>query len=966
VWFLPGSRGTSPRCTAFTNLLWAEQMGKSVSATSKPHLSNRPANSATAGPALPPAMRQYVTQKAEVGDALLLFRMGDFYETFYEDAKTVARVLGLTLTARNKSSGEPIPLAGVPYHAVDGYIAKLVRAGFKVAISEQMEDPKEAKGVVKREVRRIITPGTLTDEALLDQHTQNHLVALCPTAKDSAKRSRGSEHPGPTRETQWTRGLIGLACVELSSGRFFTEMLRATAVADELARLRPAELLVPDAQIDTAAIPEEWSQAAPAPVSARPAHVFDPHMAEQALCKHFGIRSLAGFGFDTFDASLCAAAAVLDYLEETQKSALGHVLKIVPRRPETWVAIDQVALRSLEVERTLREGERHGSLLEAVDRTVNPMGARRLREWLCYPLRDAAAIHDRQDAITALRGEPDRMRQLREHLGEMGDVERIVARLGVGRATPRDMVALGRALIRCSELVQVIGPAVSDQGRTDLLTQLADSIGGLETLGTLLTGALKEDAPPIVRDGGFIAKGHSAELDRLRGIADEGSRWLAEYQAEEAARTGIPTLKVGYNSVFGYYIEITHLHRDKVPPEYVRKQTIRNAERYITDALKRHENEVLGAADKARQLELSLFEEIRNRAAEALPRLQTAAEAIGQLDVLGGLAALARERDYCRPELVAPPATAQDHAGESGEILEIEDGRHPVLDVTLAERFVPNDCRLTPDENQLLIITGPNMAGKSTYIRQVALLVLLAQTGSYVPAKSMRWSPVDRIFARVGASDELARGHSTFMVEMVETTRILHNATARSLIILDEIGRGTSTYDGLSLAWAITEHVVQRIGCRTLFATHYHELTELADRFAPIANYNVAVREQLRPDGVGRDVVFLHKIVPGISDRSYGVHVAAMAGMPASVLKRSEVILAGLEQGFRNKAGPSEPSVAGAADQGQLTLFDDPEPLPKWWGELVDVLGEVDIDRTPPLEALSILQRLTDLLRQSS
>ena len=941
-------------------------MSKSAPATSKPRPAKRSAKSSTAAPALSPAMRQYVTQKAEVGEALLLFRMGDFYETFYEDAKTAARVLGLTLTARNKNSDEPIPLAGVPYHAVDGYIAKLVRAGFKVAISEQVEDPKLAKGLVKREVRRIITPGTLTDEALLDEHTQNHLVALCPTTRDAATRPRGGEHAQSKSDGEWSRGMIGLACVELSSGRFFTEMLPASAVADELARLRPAELLVPDTQIDTATIPEQWRQAAPAPVSPRPVHVFDPHMAEQALCNHFAVRSLAGFGFDAFDASLCAAAAVLDYLEETQKSALGHVLKITPRRPETWVAIDQVALRSLEVERTMREGARDGSLLHAVDRTVNPMGARRLREWLCYPLRDEAAILGRQDAITALRGQPDRMRQLRENLGEMGDVERIVARLGVGRASPRDMVALGRALLRCGELVQVIGPAVGDKGRTDLLTQLAESIGGLDGLGTFLTEALKDDAPPIVRDGGFIAEGHSPELDRLRSIGDDGRRWLAEYQAQEAARTGIPTLKVGYNSVFGYYIEITHLHRDKVPPEYVRKQTVRNAERYITDALKRHENEVLGAADKAKQLELSLFEAIRSLAADDVPKLQTAAEAIGQLDVLGGLAALSRERDYCRPELVSSSTSGQDQPGDSGEVLEIEDGRHPVLDVTLAERFVPNDCHLTPGDDQLLIITGPNMAGKSTYIRQVALLVLLAQTGSYVPAKSMRWSPVDRIFARVGASDELARGHSTFMVEMVETTRILHNATARSLVILDEIGRGTSTYDGLSLAWAITEHIVQRIGCRTLFATHYHELTELADRFSPIVNYNVAVKEQLRPDGAGRDVVFLHKIVPGISDRSYGVHVAAMAGMPASVLKRSEVILAGLEQSFRNKSGASESNVAGAADPCQLTLFDDPEPLPKWWGELVNALDEVEIDRTPPLEALSILQRLKEVLHRSS
>ncbi|MCG8404391.1 MAG: DNA mismatch repair protein MutS [Phycisphaerales bacterium] len=892
---------------------------------------------------LTPAMRQYVEQKAQVGDALLLFRMGDFYETFYDDAKIIARVLGLTLTARNKNSEDPIPLAGVPYHSVEGYIAKLVRAGFKVAISEQTEDPKQAKGVVKREVKRVITPGTLTDETLLDERSPNHLVALCSETGD------------------WTQGQVGLACVELASGRFFAERMPATAVADDLARIRPAELLVPDAEIDVDSSPlEALREAIGVAISPRSADIFDPHLAEQRLCRHFGVKSLNGFGFDVFDSSLCAAAAVLEYLQETQKSALAHVLKIVPRRSERCVMIDHVTLRSLEVERTIRDGTREGSLLGAIDLTVNPMGARRLREWVCFPLLDTTEILRRQNAVTDLRHQPDRLRKLREHLREIGDVERIVARLGVGRASPRDMMGLGRALLRCGELTNVIGPSVSKE--SDLLTQLSADLDGLEPLGTFLTSALKEDAPPVLRDGGFIADGYHEALDRLRNIEVDGRHWLAEYQAREAKRTEIPNLKVGYNSVFGYYIEITHQHRDKVPPEYVRKQTVRNAERYITEELKHHENEVLGAADRAKQLEFELFDEIRERATAELPKLQTAADSIATLDVLGGLAELSRQRDYCRPELIE----TDGEAGEPGGTLEIVDGRHPVLDVTLAERFVPNDCHLAPDHDQLLVITGPNMAGKSTYIRQVALLVLLAHTGSYVPAKSMRWSPVDRIFARVGASDELARGHSTFMVEMVETTRILHNASSRSLVILDEIGRGTSTYDGLSLAWAITEYMADRIGCRTMFATHYHELTELEDQLETVANYNVAVREQLLPNSTGRDVVFLHKIVPGATDRSYGVHVAAMAGMPASVLKRSEAILDGLEQSFRRQSEKAKLAASAGEDSDQLMLFDDTATMPDWWRELVDTLGEVDVNKTTPIEALSILQTLKGLLHKNS
>ncbi|MCZ6817605.1 MAG: DNA mismatch repair protein MutS [Planctomycetota bacterium] len=902
-------------------------------------------------PGVTPAMRQYLEQKAQVGDAILFFRMGDFYETFYDDAKTISRVLGLTLTARGKDAAEPIPLAGVPYHAVDRYIAKLVRAGFKVAISEQMEDAKLAKGVVKRDVVRIITPGTLTDEALLDERKPNYLAALGPIPMGVAEAQSAS---------------IGMACVELAGGRFFAQMLPADELVDELARFGPAEILVPEHDIDQApALFKDIRETLGVAVTPRAAHAFDAHLAERALCEHFGVSSLAGFGFDKFDASLCAAAVLLGYLQETQKGAIAHILRVVPRSTEDCVVIDRVTLRALEVEKTIRDGTREGSLLEAVDRTVNPMGARCLRDWLCFPLRAGDEIVARQDAITDLCAQPDRLHRLRQLLRDMADVERITGRVGVGRASPRDLVALGHTLKHCRQLDEIIGPTTraNQDKHTDLLSRQVEATTGLESLADLLTTALKQDAPMTVRDGGFIADGFNAEVDRLRSVASDGNTWLATFQAREAERTGIPNLKVAYNSVFGYYLEVTHAHREKVPPEYVRRQTVRNAERYITEELKTFEQEVLSAADRTKELEQTLFEELRLTAAKELSRLQSTAAALAALDVLAGMADLARRQDYCRPELVAGK-DGEPHA-ESG-LLEIEAGRHPVLDRTLAERFVPNDCRLRSGADQFLVITGPNMAGKSTYIRQVALLTLLAQTGSFVPAKSMRWSPVDRIFARVGASDELARGHSTFMVEMVETARILNNASSESLVILDEIGRGTSTYDGLAIAWAITEHAAEKLHCRALFATHYHELTELADQTPGVANFNVAVKEQLRPDGTGRDVVFLHTIAPGATDRSYGVHVAAMAGLPRNVVKRSEVILAELEKRFSQRSRGKKLSSGRTPDAEQPLLFPDSDPMPDWWPDLIDALLAVDVDRTAPVEALGVLQRLQAIARKDA
>ncbi|GJQ27764.1 MAG: DNA mismatch repair protein MutS [Phycisphaerae bacterium] len=884
-------------------------------------------------------MRQYLEQKARVPDAILLFRMGDFYETFYDDAKTISRVLGLTLTAREKNSDSPVPLAGVPYHALDRYVARLVAAGYRVAISEQLEDAKLAKGVVKRDIVRIITPGTLTDEALLDARTDNLLVALCPAA-GGMKR-------------------VGLACVELASGRFFAQMIDSADLSDELARLNPAELLIPESSMgETADSACELWQSIPdvprCPTTSRPIHAFDPHLARERLHRQFGVTTLEGLGFDRFDESLCAAGALLDYLNETQKSALAHIRRLAPRSTERHMMIDQFTLRSLEIERTLRDGAREGSLLGALDATCNPMGARRLRQWLCYPLTGVAEIHRRQDAVAALVDQPDRLAALRNLIVEISDLERIAARLGVRRVSPRDLLNLGRSLERCAEAKRLIGDSIRESA-DDLLGHIAQRLGGHDDLARALTSALRDDAPMVARDGGFITEGYDAELDRLRQISIAGDQYLAEYQAREAQRTGIPNLKVGYNSVFGYYIEITHQHRDNVPPEYVRKQTVRNAERYITDELKKHEIEVLGAAERAQARELELFERLCARAAERLTSLQETADAVATLDVIASFAETARRRGYVRPEFT-----------EIGDdLLEIQDGRHPVLDVTLAERFVPNDCRLRADGDRLILLTGPNMAGKSTYIRQIALLTLLAHTGSFVPAKVMRLTPVDRLFARVGASDELTRGQSTFMVEMVEAARILNTATRRSLVILDEIGRGTSTYDGLAIAWAITEHLARTTRCRTLFATHYHELTDLAGELPGVANFNVAVREELRPGGAGRGIVFLHRILPGPTDRSYGVHVAAMAGLPPSVVQRSEAILHELETRPMG-TGPRPPRGKSAAAPNQLLLFEAVPSTPESWRLVAERLTQLNPEEMTPLAALTALAELRKTLAQDA
>ena len=895
----------------------------------------------TSADTLTPAMRQYAEQKAEAPEALLLFRMGDFYELFYEDAQTAARVLGLTLTSRGKGrDGQAIPLAGIPYHALESYLPKLVQAGFKVAISEQVEDPRQAKGVVQRAIVRIVTPGTLTEDGLLQSGQDNYLACVYRQG-----------------------GACGLAYVELSTGAFAVQIVPERHLLDELVRLGPAELLLPDARIDQrdplladlATQCEPGQALAGLSITHRPIHLFDPYQARQSLLKHFGVATLEGFGFAQMDPSLCAAAVIVDYLRETQKTSLAHIVRLARRESDAHVLLDQATWRSLEIERTLRMGTAGGSLVHAVDRTATAMGARCLRRWLAAPLRDAGAIAARQEAIADLLADVHALAEVRTQLGRLADIERITARLGVGRASPRDLVALGQTLLSVERIADTLEALSSTKGidappLAPFLAERAGKLRGQRDLAEFLTTALDPEPPLTLSEGGVIAPGHDEQLDRLRSIGTDGRRFLADYQAREIERTGIPSLKVGFNQVFGYYIEVTHTHGHRVPDDYVRKQTLKNAERYITDELKQYETQVLSAQERAIQREVELFNAIRQQAVERIAPLQELAGAVADIDVAAGLAHLADRRRYVRPELVEEP------------LIEIRDGRHPVVEQTLDEKFVPNDCdlgkRAEPDgaRQTLVILTGPNMAGKSTYIRQVAMLTLLAQTGSFVPAASMRLAPVDRIFARVGASDEISRGQSTFMVEMTETANIVNNATDRSLVIIDELGRGTSTFDGLSLAWATAEHLVTRVGCLTLLATHYHELTQLERNLEGVVNCNVAVREW------EDEIVFLHRIVPGGTDRSYGAHVAKLAGVPGEVIARSRQILAELEANFSSvRRAPVRTAMRTkrTPDPDQMLLFEEADPA----DAVIEELRQLDPNAIAPIDALKQIEKWRQKLK---
>jgi DNA mismatch repair protein MutS len=857
-----------------------------------------------------PMMQQYQDAKAVCPDALLLFRMGDFYELFFDDARVAAEKVGLTLTSRDKSSDNPIPMAGFPHHQLESYLGRLIRQGLRVAICEQLEDPKQAKGLVKRDITRVVTPGTLTDEALLDPRESNYLASVV------AERSgRGDA------------GRVGLAWVELSTGRFHAAVFSAARLADELGRLQPSECLVIEDQR-----PAELATYDGAMVTARPAWEFALDSGRQALAKQFGTAGLAGFGFEDDDAlAIRAAGAIILYLQETQRASLDHIDRLLPYRTGQCLEIDQATRRSLELTRTLREGHREGSLLSVIDRTVSAMGSRLLADWIANPLTAVAAIDRRLDAVEELVDQPSLTHELQLRLKEIYDLPRLLARVATGRTNPRDLSFIAKTLSELPELKQRLAPA-----RCELLRELHERLDLCPELCGTLARALQDECPLTPREGGFIRMGFDAQLDELRQLASGGKQWIAQYQARQLKESGIPSLKVGYNKVFGYYIEVTNTHRDKVPADFIRKQTLKNAERYITPELKEYEEKVLSADDRAKEAEYELFVQLREQVQAAAKRLQSTADVLAQLDVLAALAELARRQGYCRPVVVDEP------------LLRIVDGRHPVLDIVEPQgTFVPNDTLADAATGFILLITGPNMAGKSTYIRQVALLTLMAQAGSFVPAREATIGVADRVFARVGASDELSKGQSTFMVEMIETARILNTATRRSLVILDEIGRGTSTYDGLSLAWAIVEHLHDSIGCRTLFATHYHELTDLGQSLDHVRNLNVAVKEWQE------DVVFLHKIVEGAADKSYGIHVARLAGIPGSVNERAKQILSRLEQEHLDGAGRPKiapPHFHRTSGDIQLTLFGPAEH------PLLDQVRQLEIDQLTPLQALTRLE----------
>jgi len=865
-----------------------------------------------------PAMRQYLDAKQQHRDAILLFRMGDFYEMFYEDALVGARALELTLTSRSKdANGGGIPMCGVPYHAVDAYIARLVRKGFRVAICDQVEDPRKAKGIVKREVVRVVSPGTLTDAGYLDAREPAFIMAIAPH-----------------------QNVYGVALLDLSTGEFSAAEYAGPdglqALAEELAVLRPREILAPaGANGSDSGLPAPIASAG-LPTTTVEAWTFDVESARRTLVDQLRARGLEGFGLDGHAAAVAAAGALVHHLRGTQKVDLAHVRSIAYRQRADALLIDPVTLEHLEIVEGA-DGGRDGSLLDELDRTVTSIGCRLLRAWLLRPLVAIEPVRDRLDAVEELAFHTTERGKFREAIKAVQDLERLVARAALGTAGPRDLVGLKQSL----GVVPRVRTVLADC-RAPLIQSLVAGLDDLPDVRSLIESTLVDDPPALVRDGGFARDGIDRELDELRHISRSGKQVIAEMEERERTRTGIASLKVRYNRVFGYYIEVSKSNLRAVPPDYHRKQTIAGGERFITPALKEYEEKVLGADERILERELEIFETLRVAVAAESPRIQATARALAALDVLAALAEDAAINNYTKPHV------------HDGDELSALDARHPVVERRTAaagEPFVPNDVMLNGTTHQLVILTGPNMGGKSTYLRQTALLSVMAQAGSFVPARDAKLPLVDRIFARVGASDNIARGHSTFMIEMQETANILHCATSRSLVVLDEIGRGTATFDGLSIAWAVAEFLATnpRLRPKTLFATHYHELTDLADATPGVVNFHVAAREWKD------DIIFLRKIVSGRSDRSYGIQVARLAGLPQPVIARAGEILSALERDELARGG--RPSVSGTPSepQRQLGLFQTAEPAD---GKLREKIAAADIDRMTPIDALNFLAEL--------
>ena len=880
--------------------------------------------------ALTPMMQQYMAIKEQYKDCILFYRLGDFYEMFYDDALTASRELEITLTGKNCGQEERAPMCGVPYHAVDVYLNKLVAKGYKVAICEQAEDPKQAKGIVKREVIRIVTPGTNLSQQALDEGRNNYLMCLV-----------------------YDNNQFGLAITDISTGDFYTtEVATPKELYDEIHRFSPSEIICNDSFYMSGASLDDFKDRLHVSVSTLDTWYMDEAVSVQKIKEHFKVASLDGLGLTDFPSGTLAVGALLLYLYETQKNTLDNLTKITPYRSGGYMIIDSATNRNLELIETLREKQKKGSLLWVLDKTKTAMGARLMRNWIEQPLIEKKKITARQDAVEELYNDMITREEIREYLNAVYDLERLVTHISYRTANPRDLIAFKTSLGMIPPVKQLLSQAKSAE-----LKEIDERMDCLEDIYDLIEKSIQDEPPIMIREGGMIKEGYNEDVDKFRLSRTEGKTWLAELEAREKEKTGIKNLRVRYNKVFGYYLEVTNSYKELVPEDWTRKQTLANAERYITPELKELEDMILGAEDKLAALEYDLYCEVRDSIGEQVVRIQETAKAIAHLDVLASLACVAQSNDYVRPSI------------NTKGVIDIQGGRHPVVEkMNNNQMFIDNDTYLDNKNHRISIITGPNMAGKSTYMRQSALIVLMAQIGSFVPAKSANIGIVDRIFTRVGASDDLASGQSTFMVEMTEVANILRNATSRSLLILDEIGRGTSTFDGLSIAWAVVEHISnpKLLGAKTLFATHYHELTELEGKLDSVNNYCIAVREQ------GDDIIFLRKIIRGGADKSYGIQVARLAGVPDSVIDRAKEISSWLEETdvtdkaknlqVRTSAKKKEVVREAVPAEKQMSLFDIyPADHP-----VLKELAGLDVSNMTPIQALNTLYELQKRLKETN
>ena len=875
---------------------------------------------------LSPMMVHYCQTKCAYKDSILFYRLGDFYEMFFEDAKTVSRELELTLTGKDCGLSERAPMCGIPYHAAETYINRLIDKGYKVAICEQVEDPKTAKGIVKREVTRVVTPGTNLNIQELDEGKNNYLMAIVCVG----------DH-------------FGVSTADITTGDcYVTEIDEERKLWDEINKFLPAEIICNDAFLVSGVDVDDLRNRLHISVFALESWYFGDDLCKQTLLEHFKISSLEGLGLADYDSGVIAAGSLFRYLLDTQKNTMEHMNKIIPYTTDRYMVIDSSSRRNLELVETLREKQKRGSLLWVLDKTKTAMGARMLRSFVEQPLIDADAINERLDAVTELNMQAMLREEIREYLNPVYDLERLVSRISYRSANPRDLLAFKMSLEMIPHIKNLLANFTSP-----LLVRINEQMDGLEDLYTLLEASITEDPPLAVKEGGIIREGYNEQVDTYRNSKTQGKSWLAQLEAEEKEKTGIRNLKIKYNKVFGYYLEVTNSFKNLVPEYYTRKQTLTNAERYITPKLKELEDMILGAEDKLFALEYDLFCQVREELAAQIPRIQETAKAIAQLDVYASLSVVAQRNNYVRPTV------------NTKGVIDIKNGRHPVVEKMINnDMFIANDTYLDNGSKRVSVITGPNMAGKSTYMRQTALIVLMAQIGSFVPAEKAKIGVVDRIFTRVGASDDLASGQSTFMVEMTEVANILRNATAKSLLILDEIGRGTSTFDGLSIAWAVIEHIsnTKLLGAKTLFATHYHELTELEGKIPGVNNYCIAVKER------GDDIVFLRKIVKGGADKSYGIQVAKLAGVPDSVLDRAkelvdELVHTDITSTFKDLAENSRKTKPKAVhydevDLEQISLFDTVQDQ-----DIIEELKNLDITMLTPMDAMNTLYRLQNKLK---